>query len=287
MKNITMKTIKNWLTFGITFLLVVVLFGVIFIKLDLAKPNASFFLELGLITCLTLVMRIFWYDLSEDKRLNEKDLLDEKDKYFKMVDDIVEDTNDLDKYLAILNQENREHAIRNYIGARTAKSLAKKTRLLCLFHPKYKKLTEEEIGILRYDKLYYRAQRKADKLRKIKSEEIMALSESEYLYDAKNYTKSKKRTTQIISTTLSMFFAILIASVAFKEIMLNWTNVFRYILYLFSMTTTIAMTVIQAYKITGSETFDWYNRLKHILDKYACYKEKKEVEENAINNSVI
>lgn len=269
------KAIKNWLAFGITVLLLVVLFGVIFVTLDLATPGPSFFLELGIIIVLTFLMRFFWYDFAEDRRLNEDDLLQERDKYFKMVDEVVKDTNDLDKYLVLLNQENREHYIKNKIGCRTAKNLAKKNKWLCFWHPSYKKLTANEIGEIRYNKLYFKIQRRADKLKPIKSDEIMALSDKEVLYDVKNYRKTKKRTYQIVSTILSTGFTVLIASIAFREIMLDWTNVFRYVTYLFSILSTIAMTVLKAYRVTGEETKDWYSRLKFVLDKYACYKEKE------------
>lgn len=269
------KAIKNWLAFGITILLLVVLFGVIFVTLDLATPGPSFFLELGIIVVLTFLMRFFWYDFTEDRRLNEDDLLQERDKYFKMVDEVVKDTNDLDKYLVLLNQENREHYIKNKIGCRTAKNLAKKNKWLCFWHPSYKELTANEIGEIRYNKLYFKIQRRADKLRPIKSDEIMALSDKEVLYDVKNYRKTKKRAYQIASTILSTGFTVLIASIAFREIMLDWTNVFRYVTYLFSILSTIAMTVLKAYRVTGEETKDWYSRLKFVLDKYACYKEKE------------
>ena len=276
MKKINwMKAIKSWLAFSVTFLLLVVLFGVIFVTLDLATPGPSFFLELGIIVVLTFLMRFLWYDFAEDRRLNEEDLLQERDNYFKMVDEVVKDTNDLDKYLVLLNQENRDHYIKNKIGCRTAKNLAKKTKWICFWHPSYKKLSEAEIGEIRYNKLYFKIQRKADKLKPIKSDEIMALSDKEILYDVKNYRKTKKRTYQIFSTILSTGFTILIASIAFREIMLDWTNVFRYVTYLFSILSTIAMTVLKAYRVTGEETKDWYSRLKFVLDKYACYKEKE------------
>lgn len=276
MKKINwMKAIKSWLAFSVTFLLLVVLFGVIFVTLDLATLGPSFFLELGIIVVLTFLMRFLWYDFAEDRRLNEEDLVQERDKYFKMVDEVVKDTNDLDEYLVLLNQENRDHYIKNKIGCRTAKNLAKKTKWLCFWHPSYKKLSEAEIGEIRYNKLYFKIQRRADRLRPIKSDEIMALSDKEILYDVKNYRKTKKRTYQILSTILSTGFTILIASIAFREIMLDWTNVFRYVTYLFSILSTIAMTVLKAYRVTGEETKDWYSRLKFVLDKYACYKEKE------------
>lgn len=286
-RNNLMATIKNWFAFGVTLLLFVVLFGIIFISLDLATPGPSFFLELGVIVCLSFIMRMFWYDYAEEKRLSEQDIEDEKEKYFRIVDDVVDDSNDLDKYLIVLNQENRDHYIKNKIGSRTPINMAKKTFWLCLIHPSYRKLEKDEIGKIRYNKLYFKIQRKADRLKPLKSEDILALTDSEMLYDTKNYANSQKRKFQIVSTILTTFFTILIASIAFKEIMLNWTNVFRYITYIFSMLSTIAITITKAYKVTGEETLDWFSRLKFILDKYACYKEnnKEEVVIDGNSNS--
>ena len=273
-KNNMMKTIRNWLAFGVTVILLVVLFGIIFISLDLVTPGPSFFLELSVIIGLNFTMRVFWYDFAEEKRLSEQDISDAREVYFKIIDDVIEDSNDLDKFLVILNQENKTHYIKNKIGSRNPKNMAVKNKWICFWHPSYKNLTKEEIGQVRYDKLYFKYQRKADKIKPIKSEDIMALSDSDMLYDAKNYAKDKKRRYQTISTILSTGFTILIASIAFKEIMMNWENVFRYITYIFSIAITIAITVNKAYKTTGDETLDWFNRLKFIVDKYATYKEK-------------
>lgn len=273
-KNNMMKTIRNWLAFGVTVILLVVLFGIIFISLDLVTPGPSFFLELSIIIGLNFTMRVFWYDFAEEKRLSEQDISDAREVYFKIIDDVIEDSNDLDKFLVILNQENKTHYIKNKIGSRNPKNMAVKNKWICFWHPSYKNLTKEEIGQVRYDKLYFKYQRKADKIKPIKSEDIMALSDSDMLYDAKNYAKDKKRRYQTISTILSTVFTILIASIAFKEIMMNWENVFRYITYIFSIAITIAITVNKAYKTTGDETLDWFNRLEFIVDKYATYKEK-------------
>lgn len=273
-KNNMMKTIRNWLAFGVTVILLVVLFGIIFISLDLVTPGPSFFLELSIIIGLNFTMRVFWYDFAEEKRLSEQDISDAREVYFRIIDDVIEDSNDLDKFLVILNQENKTHYIKNKIGSRNPKNMAVKNKWICFWHPSYKNLTKEEIGQVRYDKLYFKYQRKADKIKPIKSEDIMALSDSDMLYDAKNYAKDKKRRYQTISTILSTVFTILIASIAFKEIMMNWENVFRYITYIFSIAITIAITVNKAYKTTGDETLDWFNRLEFIVDKYATYKEK-------------
>lgn len=276
-----MKTIKQWLAFILTGLVVIFLFGIIFIVTDLVQPTPSFFLELGAVLTLTILMKTWWYDFAEDKRLTEQDILDEKAKYFKIVDETIKDSNDLDKFLVILNQENRENYIKSKMGCVTAKHLSKKNWFTCLFRPDWKKLTKEEIGQIRYNARYFKIQKKADKLKQIKSEEIMALSDSEVLYDAKNHLKTKKRLFQLTTTITSFLLTTLLASIAMKEILLNWTNVFRFVGYLCSMAWTIAYTAIKAYKQTGDETFDHYNRLKYIIDKYATYK----IKEGADNGS--
>ena len=273
--KLTIKAIKQWLAFILTAFVVITLFGLIFIKTGIVQPSASFFMELGIVLLLSVLMKIWWYDYTEEKRLSEQDIKDEKDKYFTILDEAVTDVNDLDKYLVILNQENRDHYVKNKIGSRTEKTLAEKKWWMIIFHWKWKKLTPEQIGNIRYCKLYYRVLRKADKLKPIKSEQIMALSDSEQLYDARNHLKAKKRTFQLVSTVMSFALTVSLSIMAMEEIMLNWANVFRYIGYLCAMAWTIAYTVISAYRQVGTETFDYYARLKFIVDKYATYKEKE------------
>lgn len=274
MKN-PMKAIKQWLSFILTGLVVIALFGIIFIQADLVTPSASFFLELGIVSALSVMMKVWWYDYAEDKALNEEDLKKEREDYFKFVDTRVQDTNDLDKYLVILNQENREHFIKTKLGCRTPKNMAKKTHWMCLWHPSYKKLTKEEIGQIRYDKLYFKILRKADKIRPVKSEEIIALSDSVLLYDSKNHLKEKKRAFQTVTTIVSVLLTTFLAMIALKELMLNWENVFRYVFYLVAITFTITWTLLKGYRQTRDETFDYLNRLKFIVDKYDTYKNKE------------
>lgn len=271
--KMTIKTLKSWLAFILTTLVAITLFGLIFIKTGIVQPTPAFFTEVGIVLLLSVFMKIWWYDYTEDKRLNEQDIKDEKTNYYKILDGAVKDVNDLDSYLVILNQENKEHYIKNKMGSRTPKSLASKKWWMLIFHWSWRKLSEDEIGNIRYAKLHYRCLRKADKLRPIKSEQIMALSDSEQLYDAKNHLNLKKRMFQIISTITSFGLTVALATLAMEQIMLSWANLFRYIGYLCSMAWTIAYTIMKAYKQVGEETFDYYNRLKFIVDKYATYKE--------------
>lgn len=271
----TIKTIKQWLSFILTFLVAATLFGLIFIKTGIVQPSSSFVMEVLIVLLLTLLMKLWWYEYSEEKRLSEQDIKDEKSNYFKFIDTVITDTNEFEKYLVLLNQENREHFIKNKMGSRSPKKLSELTWWHYLWHPSWKKMDAEVVGNLRYSKLYYKIQRKADKLKPLKSEHIMALADSEQLYDSRNHLQAKKRMFQFISTIVSFFLTIALSVMAMEEIMLNWANVFRYVGYLCAMAWTIAYTVLKAYRQTGDETFDYFSRLRFIVDKYATYKEKE------------
>lgn len=278
MKKNPIKTLKNWLAAILTGLVVVTLFCLIFVVTEISSPTPSFFLELGMVLGLTVMMKIWWFDFAEDKRLNAQDIQDAKNTYYKMLDATITDSNDLDVFVDMLNKENKQIYITNKIGCRTPKNMAlEPTKLLCFIHPKYKGKTKEEIGQMRYDRLLYKYSRKADKIRPIKSEEIMALSDSKLLYDTKNHTKERKLSYQASTTIISFVLVTGLSIIGIKEIMLDWTNLIRFASYLCAMVWTIATTLLNGYKITGTSTLDYINRLKFVVDKYATYKEKKEV----------
>jgi hypothetical protein len=267
------RAVKQWLAVILTLLVIFTLFGIIFVKAGIVQLTPEFFMELSIVLLLGLLMKVWWYDYTEDKVLSDPEMKREKDKYFEIIDKVVLDANDLEKYLVILNQENKEHFIKNKIGSRTSKNLSQKSWWMLILHPSWRKLTPEQIGEIRYAKLYYRTQRQADRLKPIKSEQIMALSNSEQLYDARNHLQTKKRTFQIVSTMGSFILTTVFSMQAIEQIMLNWENVFKYVCYLFTITFSIAWTVIKAHKQTKEETLDYYSRLKFIVDKYATYKE--------------
>lgn len=273
--KITIKTVKQWLAFILTFLVALTLFAIIFIRAGIVQPSANFFLELFIVVLLSVLMKVWWYDYTEERRLSEDDIKQEKTNYFKIVDATITDTNEFEKYLVILNNENREHFIKNKIGSRSPKKLSEINWWHLIWHPSWKKLDKDVVGNIRYSKLYYRIQRKADRLKPIKSEHIMALADSEQLYDSRNHLQAKKRIFQAVSTVGSIMLTVALSVLAMEEILLSWTNLFRYVGYLCAMAWTIASTVIKAYRQTGDETFDYFARLKFIVDKYATYKAKE------------
>lgn len=274
MKN-PMKTIRQWLATIVTALTTIALFGIIFVQIGLATPDESFFIELGCVAVLTIEMRIFWYDFGETKRFTtDPKIAEAKDAYYNLIPVAVKDPNELDDFVEELNDENKANYVKNKIGARTPRRLETESKLFLFFHPQYKKLTKEEIGQKRFEKLEYKYKRKADKIRPIRSSDLLSLSQTELLYDSKNYTSSHKRMYQIISSITSVGITVLIASIAFNQIAINWESAFRFATYLCSMTWAALMSTITGYKNSGNDFLDYLGRLSDMLKKYQHKKER-------------
>ena len=242
--------LKKILSFIVTALIVIVLFGIIFVKLELVTPSPTFFLELFAIVSLVIIVKFNWYDWAENKRSKEEDLIKAKEDYDKYVDKEITDIYDLEKFLKTLNEENRNNYIQNKLGNRTKDNC-----------PKYEELKEK------YTRLSYK------RVKEIKASDIKTRGNTLYLADAKNYQKEKKIIYQTITTIGSIIFSTILAYIGFKELMLSWANVFRYISYLFTIAFTMYNTITTAFKNTEVETLDHLTRLQFIVDKYVNYKE--------------
>lgn len=301
MKNI--KTIKKWLSPIVTVLLLVVLFAVIFVPLGIAEPSSTYYIELGIITSLLIIIKTTWYSTTEESRMEQSDIKEAKEKYDDKVEEVIKDTKDFEKFLLILDDENMNRYIKEHIGSRTPYSLG-----LCKYNKKLKKetkkayklisgnteediknrnelietfmqgLTPESFGKDKYDKLLIKIKNKADKIPKLKAADIITRGESKKYYDSKNYQKEKKRKWQTISTIISVVASIGLTSIAFREIMLAWESVFRYLTYAFAIFETIVMTVITANKNTYNECMDHLSRMEFIVDMYKSYKTSNKLE---------
>ena len=244
--------IKKVLSVVVTALIVIVLFGVIFVKLDLVSPSPTFFLELFAIISLVVIVKFNWYNWAEEKRSKEDDLVKAKEDYDSYVDKEINDIYDLENFLKTLNEENRENYVKNKLKNRTKDNC-----------PKYDELKEK------YIRLSYK------RVKEIKASDIKTRGNTLYLADAKNYQKEKKIIYQTVTTIGTVIFSTILACIGFQELMLSWANAFRYISYLFTIAFTMHNTISTAYKNTEVETLDHLTRLQFIVDKYVNYKEGK------------
>lgn len=240
-----MKTIKRWLSGMVTGLLVIVLFGIIFVKLELVTLTDSFFLELGIVAVLTTIIRIMWYNEGEDKALQESDIKEMKVDYSTLVDAKITSQKSLDLFVDDLNAVNRRNWVLYKLKGRTEKTC-----------PKYSQIKQKLI-----EKSY-------KKVPKITSTQILTRSQNYESVDAKDYTKFKKTFYQISSVVISMGSTILLGSIAYKELLMNWTNIFRYMTYIFSIVWALASSFLSGYKTYRTNTIDHISRLTMIVHRY-------------------
>lgn len=297
-----------------TLLLVVVLFGVIFISLDLVTPDKQFFIELGLTLMISIQMRAHWYGWSEHKVDTEEEIIELIDTYDSNVVKFIPNTEEFEEFLNILNEENRQTYINNKFKNRTAHSMGvrqifrpivwiKAKGLIKLeweqylieeyektdavdfktlkkmnknkFRLTYRRMLEKQIGELRYEKLKNRYERKSMRIKKITSMSIMTRGNDKDIIDVRSKARSKKVTYQTFSAIVSFIISTVFASIMYKEIMLSWTNLFRYLGYIFVMIWTISSTVISSYRMYKEEVTSHLAKLQHVLDRYKSYKEGK------------
>ena len=263
--------LKFLVTVAFVPLLLAVLFALVFTSLKVVAFDTSFFIELLCVTGISVICKMWFYPVGEDKALKQKDLDTLKSDYFKYVDAHIKSSKSLDDFLVILNARNKEDYVRNKIGKRTPITLRKHAFWFLLFHWKYRKLTEEEIGKIRYEYLLHKYWDKADKLPPIYSQDIMELNPSIVLADSKNYRKKHKIQYQTITTVGSVGLLTALSLVGWESIMANWENVFRYLTYVFTIFSTSATTYFTAFRTADMDERSHVQRCRDIVRKYNSY----------------
>ena len=247
-----MRGVKSWFKFLLslmfTVLVIVVLFVVIFVVFDREQPSAKFWVELFATSTMAITSKITWYSNGESERLEEQDIVDAKKTYFKLVDDNIKDIEDFDKFLEIFNDERKKNYIKRKIGSRTPENCKN------------------------YDKILRKYTRKADKLHRTTSVEIMTNSDIVDDTDTRDFTKVYKRSYLTISTVVSFACSIVLACVAVKDILWNLQNLFKYATYVCTIGWSAMSAFIKSKKYTGKGILDHLSRMSYVITKYINYK---------------
>lgn len=256
MNNNFYEKIKKWIGPTLTILTIIALFGIVFLEVGLAERSSRFYTELGCVSILAIQQRIYWYETTEDRVLASTDIKDAKNTYYTNVDKLKIDINELDICLAEMDEENYAQSIKSSMGHYTPANIGKK----------------------KYDKRMKKAMKKAHKIKKLKSTDVLTRGDSPVLYDSKNYQKEDKISYQIFSSVISILMVVVISGIAFEEIRLNWENAFRYIMYIWSILVAMIMTIIYSNKKTKRNILDHLARLQFILDKFSLWRDHKNKE---------
>lgn len=240
---------KQWLASIVTILMVVVLFGIIFVQLDIAEPTPTFFIEIAIIAALMAVVRFFWYNDGESKAADEEAIVAAKNAYGVRVSEVIQSQEDFEVYLEYLNAENRRLWIQNKLRGKTEKNCENYQEI-------YNKLVDQSYK----------------KVKPITISQILTRSPKNQVITAKDYTKMLKTLYQVFSVVFSLGSSIVLAFLAYESLKLSWTNVFRYITYLFSIVWSLFTANIKGYRTYKTETIDHISRLTMIVNRYEDWK---------------
>lgn len=257
MGNFYSDKLKKWIGPTLAILTIIALFGVVFLELGWAERSSRFYTELALVSVLALQSRFYWFESAESKVLSSDEIISAKKIYDDMIERTKINVTELDLCLIEMDRENYENSLKSTIGFSTP----------------------QNIGQKKYKKLVAKAHKNANKIKKLKSSDVLTRGENLVLYDSKNYQNKNKFTYQVVSGLLSIAIVIIITMIAFEQIKMSWENLFRYLMYVWSMFVSMVMTIIYATKKTRDNTLEHLSRLQLIVDRFVIWRDanKKEV----------
>lgn len=245
--NLSKKTLASIATL----LLAIGLFGVVFIALGWSEPNAEFFIELGLVSAISIFVKVMWSSIAYEDALKTESITKLTNAYYTQVDDVVgDDTTTLSVFIAYFNNKNTERYIIEKIGSRT------------------------EENCKNYKKIVLRIKRKADRLPKVRLEELVVRTKNQPIINSKDYTKSGIASTTAVGSLISIICATALAYVALDSILLSWENVFKYIMYLGTIFSAYITSLFSTTRLTLSNTSDHLARCSLILTEYKSWKKE-------------
>jgi hypothetical protein len=109
----------------------------------------------------------------------------------------------------------------------------------------------------------------------ITSTQILTRSMNYETINAKDYTRFKKVWYQTTSLIMSIGMTILLGIVAYKEIMLEPTNIFRYLSYVFNIAWALISSLWSGYKNYKNTTIDHISRLTMIVNRYSEWQKEQ------------
>lgn len=240
-----MLKIKQWLAAIATGVMFIILFGIIFVRLGIVTPKPTLYVEILIVTALGGTTRFFWYSDGEDRAAREEFIVKAKEAYGALVDSKIISQEDFSEYLKYLNYENRKMWILSKLKGRTKDNCED-----------YDKI---------YNKLVIKSYKRVDD---ITISEILTRSPRHQILTSKDYRNINKVFYQISSIVISFSSSIVLAALAYEELMLSWTNIFKYLSYVFSILWALVTSLCKGYRSYKNETIDHISRLTMIVNRY-------------------
>lgn len=240
------KSILATLSVAVTIVMIYILF---FYNPTFREITEGFWIEVTMMTYLSVQTKIFFTGLAEDAFNENKTVKAAKTDYDNRLDKNPIDVDDLDTCVKNLDIININTRIRKKIKNKTSKNCKN-------FKKKLEKIVKWSLILIR----------------PIKSDEILSRQTEGLYITSKNYYRVKKILNIIFSTLVALIMSYLIAITDMGEYFADDALMARFYMYIGVIVFTISTTVIQIYNLGKKETIAHINRLNSILDRYESWK---------------
>lgn len=243
----------------------------------------AFWTELGVVSVLVIIMRIFWYKDTEFKVLTSKDFEDLEETVKRAIEDEVTDVDHFDKCINYINQNNYKTYVNNHTKNITDENYRYRLRerLMNFIRRIFKKPIKSRAY---YNaKFLKRVEYRAAHLHKISSSSVLTLSRSP-LIDDRNDAVRLKWSYIIGGTIITILLVTCISLIGFKpKDQLEEDVYIKLIIYVASILFTIAQTIFTAFMSTSINYKKYFRKIVDIIERYRSYKQSNPV--GGINNA--
>ncbi|MBR4889685.1 MAG: hypothetical protein IKU15_00310 [Clostridia bacterium] len=258
-----------------TILSMVVIYLILYTTGVIKTLNSRTLIEFGVMTFLAIVARSFWYLSTENSIRTSDKYLKNKGNLIDYIDTEVLDMQDFDNFIDNENLRNFNLYIMNKCRTMTLDNFK------LSFGDKLDKLGRRLTFRKQRTKLEYfnrrilKTERKAMKIHKLSSSNIVTLSNSNYgLTDDRNNAAKSKIIYFIGSTVTSILMMAVTSMVSFSsnEDVDTLAAATKMALYCSSILSSILQTIFNAHTAVQRDDIDYFKRIEAIITKYKTYK---------------
>lgn len=251
--------IRKIISISILTLLMVVLFGLIFLPLNLVERTPEYWFEVMVVIGLLVISKINSSNYIEATVKNSTEIKEANTAYDKFVEENVKDVDELNEFVKVLDEENKKKYIKAKLKNYTEENYERKH----IFMPKT------------FEKFKNRIIEKSEKIRPINDLEVYTRTDAPEMITSKNLIPKKKWVSQIVSTMIQVVFIIIFSHIAYQQIILSGENVFKFMTYTFMIINGTVSAGYMSYRIYRDGTFEYLSRLEYIVERFKLWKKNK------------
>ena len=257
-----------------------VIYFVLYLQGVIRHLNQATVIEFIVLIILSSSTKFFWYTSTENSVRSSKAYNDKKENALAAIRETIIDQQDFDNFIDNENVSNYNKYVSNRCRNVTIKNFKPSFRnKLENIRRKLKKLPlKSNVDFL--NDYFHAVERKANKIHKLSSVNILSLSTSEDgLTDDRNIASMAKAKYLLLGSILSIITTFATAMISFQPNSDVDTKaaLVKMIMYSVNILMSILQTIVKALITVNSSDTEYFRKIVNILDKYENYKSNPEV----------